>query len=54
MWLILTSKYPQLCLETVNNFVEPETVSRKGLQAKSLEASPALKKLEVWGLKRPC
>jgi hypothetical protein len=31
---------------------EPETVNRKGLQVtKSLEASPALKKLEVGGLK---
>jgi hypothetical protein len=33
---------------------EPETVNRKGLQVtKSLEASPALKKLEVGGLKGP-
>jgi hypothetical protein len=34
---------------------EPETVNRKGLQVtKSLEASPALKKLVVGGLKGPC
>jgi hypothetical protein len=34
---------------------EPETVNRKGLQVtKSLEASLALKKLEVGGLKGPC
>jgi hypothetical protein len=38
-----------------SNYVEPETVNRKGLQVtKSLEASPALKKLEVGGLKGPC
>jgi hypothetical protein len=34
---------------------EPETINRKGLQVtKSLEASSALKKLEVGGLKGPC
>jgi hypothetical protein len=47
------SKYPAAWeTETVNMHREPETVNRKGLQVtKSLEASQALKKLEVGGLK---
>jgi hypothetical protein len=59
--IIVTRKYPatqwQLCLDgSLKQLVNmPETVKRKGLQVtKSLKASPALKKLEVGGLKGPC